>query len=127
MLLLRSLRARLLIIGIVPVLVALVVTAVMTVRSVNQFSDHQRYEARTQQERDMKRLTTGLSREYAPLIAGLFIGKKNEVLRSVHLEAAYGSLLYFISTMRSANANVNAKGLDLKELTWTQPLPESSV
>ena len=127
MLLLRSLRARLLIIGIVPVLVALVVTAVMTVRSVNQFSDHQRYEARTQQERDMKRLTTGLSREYTPLIAGLFIGKKNEVLRSVHLEAAYGSLLYFISTMRSANANVNAKGLDLKELTWTQPLPESIV
>ena len=48
MLLLRSLRARLLIIGIVPVLAALIVTAVMTVRSVNQFSESQRYEARTQ-------------------------------------------------------------------------------
>ena len=79
MLLLRSLRARLLIIGIVPVLAALIVTAVMTVRSVNQFSDQQRYEVRTQQERDLKRLTTGLSREFAPLIGGLFIGEKNGV------------------------------------------------
>ena len=120
MLLLRSLRARLLIIGIVPVLVALVVTAVMTVRSVNQFSESQRYEARTQQERDLKRLTTGLSREFAPLIGGLFIGKKNDVLQSVHLEYAYGSSLYFIATMQSAT--VNAKGLDLKELQWDQPL-----
>lgn len=120
MLLLRSLRARLLIIGIVPVLVALIVTAVLTVRSVNQFSDHQRYEARTQQERDLKRLTEGLSREYAPLIGGLFIGKKNDALQSVHLEYAYGSSLYFIATMQSAT--VNAKGLDLKELQWEQPL-----
>ncbi len=120
MLLLRSLRARLLIIGIVPVLAALIVTAVMTVRSVNQFSESQRYEARTQQERDLKRLTTGLSREFAPLIGGLFIGKKNDVLQSVHLEYAYGSSLYFIATMQSAT--VNAKGLDLKELQWDQPL-----
>ena len=123
MLLLRSLRARLLIIGIVPVLVALVVTAVMTVRSVNQFSDHQRYEARMQQERDLKRLTTGLSREYAPLIGGLFKGKKNDVLRSVHLESAYGSSLYFIAT--NSSATVNATGLDLKALTWTRPLPKT--
>ncbi len=120
MLLLRSLRARLLIIGIVPVLVALVVTAVMTVRSVNQFSEYQRYEARTQQERDLKRFTTGLPREYAPLVGGLFIGKKNDVLQSVHLEAAYGSSLYFIATMKSAT--VNAEGLDLKKLQWVQPL-----
>ena len=123
MLLLRSLRARLLIIGVVPVLVALVVTAVMTVRSVNQFSDHQRYEARTQQERDLKRLTTGLSREYALLISGLFIGKSNDVLRSAYLEAANGSSLFFMSTMKSTV--LKAKGLDLKELSWTQPLPTS--
>ena len=123
MLLLRSLRARLLIIGVVPVLVARVVTAVMTVRSVNQFSDHQRYEARTQQEHDLKRLTTGLSREYALLISGLFIGKSNDVLRSAYLEAANGSSLFFMSTMKSTV--LKAQGLDLKELSWTQPLPPS--
>ncbi len=120
MLLLRSLRARLLIIGIVPVLAALVVTAVMTVRSVNQFSDHQRYEARTQQEYDLKRLTTGLSREYALLLSGLFIGKSNDVLRSAYLEAANGSSLFFVSTMKSSV--LKAKGLDLNDLTWAQPL-----
>ena len=121
MLLLRSLRARLLIIGVVPVLMALAVTAVMTVRSVNQFSDHQRYEARTQQEHDLKRLTTGLSREYALLLSGLFIGKSNDVLRSAYLEAANGSSLFFMSTMKSSV--LKAKGLDLKELAWTHPLP----
>ena len=121
MLLLRSLRARLLIIGVVPVLAALLVTAVMTVRSVNQFSDHQRYEARTQQESDLKRLTTGLSREYALLLSGLFIGKRNDVLRSTYLEAANGSSLFFVSTMKSSV--LKAKGLDLKNLTWANPLP----
>ena len=48
MLLLRSLRARLLIIGVVPVLVALFVTAALTVRSLSSFSDTQREERRAQ-------------------------------------------------------------------------------
>lgn len=125
MLLLRSLRTRLLIIGVVPVLVALLVTAVMTVRSVNQFSDHQRYEARTQQEYDLKRLTTGLSREYALLLSGLFIGKSNDVLRSAYLEAANGSSLFFMPTMKSSV--LKATKLDLKDLSWSRPLPVTIV
>ncbi|MSO47497.1 MAG: HAMP domain-containing histidine kinase [Thermoleophilia bacterium] len=121
MLLLRSLRARLLIIGIVPVFAALAVTAVMTVRSINQFSEQQRAQAQAQQLKEMKRLTTGLSREYSILLSGAFLGRSNDVLRSMYLEAASDSALFFVPTAKSKV--LNAESLDLSELQWTQPLP----
>ncbi len=74
MLLLRSLRARLLIIGIVPVLVALLVTSVLVVRSVNSFSESQRQEKRAQQVVEMERIVTGLSRVYGRMIGRVVLG-----------------------------------------------------
>lgn len=97
MLLLRSLRARLLIIGIVPVLVALIVTAVLAVRSVNAFAEQQQREKREQQITDLQRITTGFSRYYGVRLQQAFLNRLGGDERDASdLEEAAGGSLYFI-------------------------------
>ena len=123
MLLLRSLRARLLIIGIVPVLVALAVTSVLTVRSVDAFAERQRSEERVQQVHDLERLATGLSRVYGRLIRPAVLGEKVDVIRRSDLEAAAGSTLYYV---KSSNVQLFAAGaLALEDLVLTEEVPPS--
>ena len=74
--LLRSLRARLLIIGVVPVLVALFVTAALTVRSLSSFSNAQRDERRAQRVQEEKRIVTGFAQIYGRLLNQVYSGRK---------------------------------------------------
>ena len=94
MLLLRSLRARLLIIGVVPVVVALLVTAALTLRSVGTYSDKQQGERRAQQIRDEKRIATSLSRIYGPFINAAVLGDTNKVIKRADMEKAVNARLH---------------------------------
>jgi hypothetical protein len=96
MLLLRSLRARLLIIGVVPVVVALLVTAALTLRSVGTYSDKQQGERRAQQIRDEKRIATSLSRIYGPFINAAVLGESNKVIKRADMEKAVNARLYYV-------------------------------
>jgi signal transduction histidine kinase len=96
MLLLRSLRARLLIIGVVPVLVALLVTAALTVRSVGTFSDHQQGERRAQQVREMERAATGLSRIYTRFLRPAVLGQSNKMVSPQDVNVTIGGQAYYL-------------------------------
>ncbi len=115
MLLLRSLRARLLIIGVVPVLVALLVTAALTVRSVGTFSDRQQSERRAQQEQELERIATGLSRVYGRLIQPAVLGKRNDLVRQSDLEAAAGGRLYYVALSPEGLFSAETLGLQAME------------
>jgi two-component system sensor histidine kinase BaeS len=123
--LLRSLRARLLIIGIVPVLVALTVTSVLTVRSVDAFAERQEERERAQQVRDLERLATGLSRIYARQILPAVIGDRDEALRRADVEAAAGSRLYYLKTQ--GVAIFAAEDLELRPLRLGDRIPRAAA
>ena len=125
MLLLRSLRARLLIIGVVPVLVALFITAALTVRSVGSYSDTQRQEKRAQQTAELERIATGLSRVYGRLIGPAVLGSRNAIVRQADLEAAAGGRLFYVAL--SPQGLVKADALGLKAMTPSGPLSTSVV
>lgn len=95
MLLLRSLRARLLIIGVVPVLVALFITAALTVRSVGAFSDRQRGERQDQQVREMERAATGLARIYTRFLMPATLGQQNEMVTPQDINVTIGGEAYY--------------------------------
>ena len=113
MLLLRSLRARLLIIGVVPVLVALLVTAALTVRSVGTFSDKQRDERREQQVREMERAVTGLSRIYQRFLLPAAMGQANDMLTPKDMNVTIGGEAYYVGLVRGP---VDARSLGLPPL-----------
>lgn len=113
MLLLRSLRARLLIIGVVPVLVALLVTAALTVRSVGTYSERQQNERRAQQVREMKRAATGLSRIYTRIVFDATLGKRNEMLSPQDVNVTIGGRAFYVSL---APLPVEAEALGLPPL-----------
>ena len=96
MLLLRSLRARLLIIGVVPVLVALFVTAALTVRSLSTFSNDQRDERRAQQVLEQKRIVTGFAQIYGRLLRQAYLGKSNDFMSQQSLEAAARGHIFYV-------------------------------
>ena len=116
MLLLRSLRARLLIIGVVPVLVALIVTAALTVRSVGSFSDKQRAERRAQQVQEMERAATGLSRIYTRFLTPALLGQRNEMVSPRDINVTIGGQAYYVGLM-SLPVDADAIGLPNFELT----------
>ena len=116
MLLLRSLRARLLIIGVVPVLVALIVTAALTVRSVGSFSDKQRAERRAQQVQEMQRAATGLSRIYTRFVTPALLGQRNEMVSPRDINVTIGGQAYYVGLM-SLPVDADAIGLPNFELT----------
>ncbi len=105
MLLLRSLRARLLIIGVVPVLVALFVTAALTVRSLSTFSNTQRDDRRAQQVVEQKRIVTGFAQIYGRLLRQAYLGKTNDFMSQASLEAAARGHIFYVSMhpMRGAD------------------------
>ncbi len=114
MLALRSLRARLLIIGIVPVVVALAVTAVLAARSVDRFADEQQAVKRAEQVRALRGTATALSKLYGERLGEAFqLGELRGVNRD-YLEEAYGGDLFYVA--RVASGNVNADRLGLREL-----------
>ncbi len=125
MLLLRSLRARLLIIGIVPVLVALLVTSVLVVRSVNSFSESQRQEKRAQQVVEMERIVTGLSRVYGRMIGRVVLGGKNDLLLRADIEAAVDGHLFLVVT--SLPGLIDPAALDLEPLLLYGTLPKQLI
>ena len=96
MLLLRSLRARLLIIGVVPVLVALFVTAALTVRSLSAFSNTQRDERRAQQVLEEKRIVTGFAQIYGRLLNQAYRGRTNDFMSQKSLEAAARGRIFYV-------------------------------
>ncbi|MEI6688311.1 MAG: HAMP domain-containing sensor histidine kinase [Thermoleophilia bacterium] len=110
MLLLRSLRARLLIIGVVPVLVALFVTAALTVRSVGSFSDQQRAERRAQQVREMERAATGLSRIYTRFLTPAMLGQRNNMVSPQDVNVTIGGQAYYVGLV-SLPVKADAIGL----------------
>jgi signal transduction histidine kinase len=112
MLLLRSLRARLLIIGVVPVLVALLVTAALTVRSVGAYSDEQQSKLRVQQVDDEKRIAASLSRVYGPFIRGAVLNNPNEVIRQADVEDAVDAQLYYVPIHSPDLVKAQSLGLD---------------
>lgn len=116
MLLLRSLRARLLIIGVVPVVVALVVTAALTVRSVGSFSDKQRAERRAQQVQEMERAATGLSRIYTRFLTPALLGQRNEMVSPQDINVTIGGQAYYVGLM-ALPVDPDAIGLPNFELT----------
>jgi len=121
MLALRSLRARLLIIGIVPVVVALAVTAVLTVRSVDQFADEQREVKRAEQVRDLRQAATALSKLYGDRLREAFLTSAVEGLNRDYLEEAYGGDLYYVEVIDSDAVDAESFGLQPLALG---PLPE---
>ena len=121
MLALRSLRARLLIIGIVPVVVALAVTAVLTVRSVDRFADEQREVKRAEQVRDLRQAATALSKLYGDRLREAFLTSAVEGLNRDYLEEAYGGDLYYVEVIDSDAVDAESFGLQPLALG---PLPE---
>ena len=119
---LRSLRGRLLIIGVVPVVVALAVTAVLTVRSVGSFADAQRQEKRAQQAAELERIATGLSRLYGRQIRPAVLGTTNEAIRQADVEAAVGARIFYVS--RATQGLFDATKLGLGPLQTEGDLPE---
>jgi signal transduction histidine kinase len=111
MLALRSLRARLLIIGIVPVVVALAVTAVLTVRSVDRFADDEREVKRAEQVRDLRQAATALSKLYGDRLQEAFLKNEVEGLNRDYLEEAYGGDLYYVEVIDSDNIDAESFGL----------------
>ena len=111
MLLLRSLRARLLIIGVVPVVVALLVTAALTLRSVGTYSDKQQGERRAQQIRDEKRIATSLSRIYGPFINAAVLGNTNKVIKRADMEKAVNARLYYVPIYSGELVGARSLGL----------------
>ncbi|MEY4225932.1 MAG: hypothetical protein RL190_689 [Actinomycetota bacterium] len=124
MLALRSLRARLLIIGIVPVVVALAVTAVLTVRSVDRFADQQREVKRAEQVRDLRQAATALSKLYGDRLPEAFLTSSVEGLNRDYLEEAYGGDLYYVEVIESDNVDAESFGLQPLEIG---ALPEGVV
>ena len=113
MLLLRSLRARLLIIGVVPVLVALLVTAALTIRSVGAYSDTQQNERRAQQVREMERAATGLSRIYTGFLLPAAMGQSNKMVAPKDMNVTIGGEAYYVGLVRGS---VDATALGLPPL-----------
>jgi len=111
MLALRSLRARLLIIGIVPVVVALAVTAVLTVRSVGDFADQQREVKRAEQVRDLRQAATAISKIYAERFRPAFLGEAVPAETGNYLGEAYGGDLYYLSLINAESASAEVLGL----------------
>ena len=121
MLLLRSLRARLLIIGVVPVVVALAVTAILTVRSVTTFSDGQRQQERAQQAAELERIATSLSRLYGRQIRPAVLGSANDAIRQADVEGAIDARIFYVS--RASTGLFDATELGLGPLQMEGPLP----
>jgi two-component system sensor histidine kinase BaeS len=112
--LLRSLRARLLIIGVVPVLVALFVTAALTVRSLSSFSNEQRDERRAQQVQEEKRIVTGFAQIYGRLLNRVYSGRTNDFMSQRSLEAAARGRIYYVPVHPVRGAE--SLGIDFGEL-----------
>ena len=111
MLALRSLRARLLIIGIVPVVVALAVTAVLTVRSVDRFADEQREVKRAEQVRDLRQAATAISKIYAERFGPAFMGEEVPEATRDYLGEAYGGEIYYLPLVSPVTASAEILGL----------------
>ncbi|MGI9116137.1 MAG: sensor histidine kinase [Gaiellales bacterium] len=118
---LRSLRARLLLVGIVPVVVALAVTAVLTVRSLNHFAEEQRAAVRQQQVGELERIVTGLSRVYGRLVGPAVLGETNQRLRREDLEAAAGGKLFYVPLIDMKLFPISALGLAQMQVDGTLP------
>ena len=117
MLLLRSLRARLLIIGVVPVLVALFVTAALTVRSVSTFSNDQRDERRSQQVLEEKQIVTGFAQIYGRLLNQAYRGRSNDFMSQDSLEAAARGRIFYVPVHPVLGAE--KLGIDFGEMPAT--------
>jgi len=126
MLALRSLRARLLIIGVVPVVVALAVTAVLAARSVDRFADEQQAVKRAEQVRALRGTAQALSKLYSDRLGEAFrLGELRGVNRD-YLEEAYGGDLFYVALVSSGNLNAERLGLRELELKLDD-LPEPLV
>ena len=120
---LRSLRSRLLIVGVVPVVVAVSVSAILTVRSVSTFAQAQRAEKRVQQQQELQRIATGLSRLYGRQVRPAVLGQANDTVLKADVEAAVGARLFYLP--RTAHGLFDASQLGLDPMRMEERLPRA--